>query len=135
MRLEGPEVQVFDDCQVGEFVQWEPRHENSFSSDSFLQSYLARVLPAELLDDIRPDLTNFGLRCATDIQVLGRECEANPPQLIQTSAWGERVDILQTCPAWKQLKVSLSLRSNPAVLDGACISVSLSGGGPDSSGL
>ena len=99
--------------QVGEFVQWEPRHENSFSSDSFLQSYLSRVLPAQLLDTIRPDLNNFGLRCATEIQVLGRECEANPPQLIQTSAWGERVDILQTCPAWKQMKVFLGKPPSP----------------------
>ena len=62
MWLEGLECFIIVTCQVGEFVQWEPRHENSFSSDSFLQSYLARVLPAELLDDIRPDLTNFGLR-------------------------------------------------------------------------
>lgn len=91
--------------QVGEFVQCEPRHENSFTSDSFLQSYLRRVVPGHILETIRPDLNNFGHRCATDVQVLGRECEVNPPQLIQTSAWGERVDILQTCPAWKQLKV------------------------------
>ena len=95
-------------CEVGEFVQAEPRHENSFSSDSFLQSYLARVLPVSLLDNIRPDLERFGVRCATDIEALGRECEVNPPQLIQTSAWGERVDILQTCQAWKQLKVFIS---------------------------
>ena len=105
---------MFDDCQVGEFVQWEPRHENSFSSDSFLQAYLERVLPAELLDTIRPDLTNFGLRCATEIEVLGRECEANPPQLVQTSAWGQRVDFLQTCPAWKQLKVFIISTSQPS---------------------
>lgn len=96
--------QQFTKAKVGEFVQCEPWHENSFTSDSFLQSYLRRVVPGHILDTISPDLNNFGHRCATDIQVLGRECEVNPPQLIQTSAWGERVDILQTCPAWKQLK-------------------------------
>ena len=67
MRLEGREL--FDDHQVGEFVQWEPRHENSFSSDGFLQSYLKRVMPPQLLQSITSDLTNFGQRCATDIQV------------------------------------------------------------------
>lgn len=96
---------MFDDCQVGEFVQLEPRHENIFTSDGFLQSYLARLVPAQLLADIRPDLINFGLRCATEVEVLGRECEANPPTLVKTSAWGRRVDFLQTCAAWKQLKV------------------------------
>ena len=132
--MNGIEQRWFNVDQVGEFVQLEPRHENSFSSDSFLQSYLARVLPAQLLDTIRPDLNNFGLRCATEIQVLGRECEANPPQLIQTSAWGERVDILQTCPAWKQMKVFLSKTLSP-VLYSSCVLGHLSRGGSDSCGL
>ena len=29
---------------------------------------------------------------------LGQECEANPPYLQQTDAWGHRVDKLVTCP-------------------------------------
>ena len=38
-------------------------------------------------------------------QVLGRECEVNPPYLVQTSAWGDRLDHIETCPAWKKMKV------------------------------
>ena len=29
---------------------------------------------------------------------LGQECEANPPYLQQTDAWGHRIDKLVTCP-------------------------------------
>ena len=38
-------------------------------------------------------------------QVLGRECEVNPPYLVQTSAWGDRLDHIETCLAWKKMKV------------------------------
>ena len=41
------------------------------------------------------------------VKVLGRECEANPPYLVATSAWGERVDQIVTCPAWRRMKVAL----------------------------
>jgi len=94
----------FARAKVGNFVQSEPWHENPFLSDKFLATYLARVLPGEVLTDIKSDLERFGERCATEIQVLGRECEVNPPYLIQTTAWGQRVDHIVTCPAWKQMK-------------------------------
>ena len=55
--------------QVGNFVQSEPCHENPFLSDKFLATYLARVLPREVLTDIKSDLERFGERCATEIQV------------------------------------------------------------------
>ena len=38
-------------------------------------------------------------------QVLGRECEVNPPYLVQTSAWGDRLDHIETCQAWRKMKV------------------------------
>ena len=56
--------------KVGNFVQSEPQHENPFTSDSFLQSYLSRLLPQEIQTVIRPDLKMFGEKCATNIQVL-----------------------------------------------------------------
>ena len=106
----------------------------SVTSDGFLQSYLARLLPREAGHFIRSDLQTFGDRCASEIQVqsslgtltcfsddlfmlfiamqaLGRECEDNPPYLVQTSAWGERRDEIVTCPAWKRMKVSATSSS------------------------
>lgn len=87
----------FARAKVGDFVQSEPQHENPFTSDGFLQSYLARLLPREAEQFIRSDLENFGDRCASEIQALGRECEDNPPYLVQTTAWGERRDQIVTC--------------------------------------
>ncbi|XP_023332760.1 acyl-CoA dehydrogenase family member 11 [Eurytemora carolleeae] len=88
----------------GDFVQAEPQHQNSWTSDGFLQSYFKLNLPKEIFNQIEPDLTRFGGRCADDIWKLGRECEENPPYLRQTTAWGKRVDDIITCNAWKEQK-------------------------------
>jgi len=94
----------FAKAKVGNFVQEEPQHENSFTSDTFLQSFLRRTVPKDIMDAIEPDLTRFGERCATDIYALGQECEVNPPYLRQSTAWGRRVDQIVTCQAWKDQK-------------------------------
>ena len=65
-----PYILIFLTFKVGNFVQSEPQHENPFTSDSFLQSYLSRLLPQEIQTVIRPDLEMFGEKCATNIQVL-----------------------------------------------------------------
>lgn len=87
----------------GSFFQEAPRLGNQFSGDLFLQSYLKRVLPYEVLQEIFPDLQHFGHRVATDIYSMGRECELQPPKLEQFDAWGKRVDNIQTCQGWRQL--------------------------------
>ena len=57
-----------------------------------------------MIADIFPELERFGLRVATDIYRLHRECELNPPRLEHYDAWGKRVDNVITSPAWKQMK-------------------------------
>ncbi|XP_007445118.1 acyl-CoA dehydrogenase family member 11-like, partial [Python bivittatus] len=49
-------------------------------------------------------LERFGARMRDEIDFLGRECELNPPRLQQFDAWGQRVDQIITCPAWKRMK-------------------------------
>ena len=56
-----------------------------------------------MLQEISPDLENFGHRVATDIHSMGKECELQPPRLEYFDAWGQRVDNIQTCQGWKQL--------------------------------
>ncbi|KAL8180504.1 UNVERIFIED_CONTAM: hypothetical protein K2H54_026139 [Gekko kuhli] len=51
-----------------------------------------------------PDLERFGARLKNEIDLLGRECELNPPRLQQFDAWGQRVDQIITCAAWKKMK-------------------------------
>jgi len=87
----------------GSFFQEAPRLRNQYSGDLFLQSYLRRILPTEVLQEIRPDLEKFGHRVATDIDSMGRQCELQPPRLEHFDAWGWRVDNIHTCQAWRQL--------------------------------
>lgn len=56
-----------------------------------------------MLQEISPDLENFGHRVATDIHSMGKECELQPPRLEYFDAWGQRVDNIHTCQGWKQL--------------------------------
>lgn len=54
--------------------------------------------------EVNVDLERFGARLRDEIAFLGRECELNPPSLLHFDAWGQRVDQVITCPAWKKLK-------------------------------
>ncbi|XP_078361847.1 acyl-CoA dehydrogenase family member 11-like isoform X2 [Oculina patagonica] len=94
---------TFAASRRGSFFQEAPRLGNQFSGDLFLQSYLKRILPNEVLQEIRSDLEQFGHRVATDINSMGRECELQPPRLEHFDAWGTRVDNIHTCQGWKQL--------------------------------
>ncbi len=94
----------FSRAKVGEFVQEQPFHENAFLSDQFTIENLKRLMPNEVYSEIEPDLTNFGQRVSTDIWNLGQECAVNEPYLKQTTAWGQKVDEIVTCNAWKEQK-------------------------------
>lgn len=100
----------FQRAREGDFRQEAPRHENSWSSDWVLQSFLNRHLPKEVLEEtvlfqtaaqvlagVAGDLQRWGERCATEVWALGRQCEENPPYLQQTDAWGHRVDRCRSC--------------------------------------
>ena len=94
----------FSRGKVGNFVQDQPLHENAFSSDPFLIQNLKRLIPKDMFSAIEPDLNSFGRRVSTDIWRLGQECAINEPYLNQTTAWGQKVDEIVTCDAWKQQK-------------------------------
>ncbi|XP_042334935.1 acyl-CoA dehydrogenase family member 11-like isoform X2 [Sceloporus undulatus] len=54
--------------------------------------------------EVNPDLERFGALVKDEIDPLGRECESQPPWLLQFDAWGRRVDEIVTCAAWKRMK-------------------------------
>lgn len=56
------------------------------------------------MKEIESDLRQFGEKVATNIHQLHIECEKNEPILEPYDAWGNRVDKLVTCNAWKQMK-------------------------------
>uniref|UniRef100_A0A669PXA4 Acyl-CoA dehydrogenase family member 11 n=1 Tax=Phasianus colchicus TaxID=9054 RepID=A0A669PXA4_PHACC len=59
---------------------------------------------AEVLEEVNQELEGFGNRLLTKIRPLGWECELNPPVFRQYDAWGQRVDHIVTCSAWKRMK-------------------------------
>eukprot|EP00026_Physarum_polycephalum_P003279 Phypoly_transcript_03289.p1 GENE.Phypoly_transcript_03289~~Phypoly_transcript_03289.p1 ORF type:complete len:598 (+),score=74.08 Phypoly_transcript_03289:129-1922(+) len=86
------------------FVQDSPRLGNQYTEDSALQDVLKRVCPANVLSSFEPDLIRWGERVVGDVLQYGRECEDNPPKLIQVNAYGRRVDNIVVAPGWDRLK-------------------------------
>ncbi|XP_034026016.1 acyl-CoA dehydrogenase family member 11-like [Thalassophryne amazonica] len=91
----------FSRAQTGPFFQERPVLKNPFLEDALLRGYLRRHLNQEAAFS---DLCAFGERVANEVDILGRECEVTPPQLVHFDPWGRRVDHIVTSPAWKRLK-------------------------------
>ncbi|HXY31428.1 MAG TPA: acyl-CoA dehydrogenase family protein [Gemmatimonadaceae bacterium] len=86
-----------------EFFQGGPQLGNQYDDDSLLQAYLRWRLPSAMRDEIEPGLRRLGARAATDILALGDAAEADPPRHVPFDAWGQRVDRIETSPAWQAL--------------------------------
>ncbi|XP_033109420.1 acyl-CoA dehydrogenase family member 11-like isoform X2 [Anneissia japonica] len=100
--LPGPSDIPYSRAKLGAFSQVKPKLTNAFTEDNLLQTFLRRTVPKEVLDRIYSDLERFGERIASEIDGLGEECEKNPPKHKAFDAWGNRVDELNTCVAWKK---------------------------------
>lgn len=86
-----------------DFIQAGPGLGNQYDDDKMLQSYLQRLIPAEIFREIEPDLRNMGERAVSDILEMGLDAEANQPQLIQYDPWGKRIDHIKVARGWQQL--------------------------------
>jgi alkylation response protein AidB-like acyl-CoA dehydrogenase len=88
---------------MSEFFQSPPVLENQYLDDRPLRSLLARLLPAEVLEKITPDLTRLGARAIGDIAAAGEAAEAQPPRHVPYDAWGRRVDEIVVSEGWRHL--------------------------------
>lgn len=88
---------------MSEFLQDAPRLGNQYDDDPLLRGYLRWRLPANMCDEIEPDLRRLGQRAVTDILALGELAEASPPRHVPYDAWGQRVDRIDMSDAWHQL--------------------------------
>ncbi len=85
------------------FIQAGPTLSNAYERDPLLRAYLAYQLDEDEFKRVDADLTQFSQRIDHEIRALGEEAEANPPTHIPYSAWGERIDEIQTSKAWQKL--------------------------------
>lgn len=95
---------TFQHSNSGTFFQNEPVLANVYTQDKFLYRYLKRHMPSKYFVNVNNDLQKFGDRLVEEIHIKGIDCEKNPPHLQQFDAWGNRIDKVITCQAWKSMK-------------------------------
>ena len=83
------------------FQQTPPTPGNQYEADRVLRSYLARVLPAEVLREIEPQLAELGALAGGELYELQLADRLNEPRLTQWNAWGERIDEIELTPLWR----------------------------------
>ena len=85
------------------FFQDGPQLTNQYESDRVLREFLAASLPDDVMADVEPDLHRFGQRVVDDVAALAEQAERHEPRLVSYDAWGQRVDQIETSPAWSAL--------------------------------
>src|SRR5215467_5649437 len=83
------------------FEQAPPTLGNQYEDDRVLRSYLARVLPAEMLTEIEPSLLAMGEIAGGQLYQLQLADRLHEPKLTQWDAWGNRVDRIELTPLWQ----------------------------------
>jgi alkylation response protein AidB-like acyl-CoA dehydrogenase len=89
------------DLRVMHFQQAPPTLGNQYHDDRVLRSYLARVLPAEMLREIEESLAEMGRLAGADLYELQLADRLNEPALTQWDAWGNRIDKIELTPLWR----------------------------------
>jgi alkylation response protein AidB-like acyl-CoA dehydrogenase len=84
------------------FIQTPPRLGNQYEDDTFLRSYLRRVLPGAMLPEIEPELRELGRLAGGELYELQLLDRLNEPKLTSWDAWGNRVDRIEVSPLWQR---------------------------------
>ncbi|WP_129644929.1 acyl-CoA dehydrogenase family protein [Peristeroidobacter agariperforans] len=84
------------------FIQSPPQLGNQYGDDPFLRAYLQRRLPAEMLAQIEPSLTELGELAGGELYRLQLQDRLNEPTLTQWDAWGNRIDRIEVSPLWRR---------------------------------
>ena len=85
-----------------DFTQTPPSLSNQYTNDRVLKSYLKRVLPNAVHSAVEPSLRDLGEIAGGALYDLQQADLPNEPTLTQWSAWGERIDRLETTDVWKR---------------------------------
>src|SRR5688500_16366971 len=73
---------------------------NQYEDDRVLRSYLARVLPADMLREIEVSLAEMGRLAGGELYQLQLADRLNEPRMTQWDAWGNRIDKIELTPLW-----------------------------------
>jgi acyl-CoA dehydrogenase len=84
------------------FQQTPPELGNQYEDDRVLRSYLARVLPGEMLREIENSLRQMGELAGGELYRMQLEDRLNEPKLTQCDAWGNRIDEIELTPLWRR---------------------------------
>ena len=86
-------------------LQDPPRLVDEWTDDLALRRLLERILPAEVLAEITPELAALGVLTATDLKALSDEVDspAHEPRLRPFDAWGRRIDDVEVSPLWERI--------------------------------
>jgi len=85
------------------FVQEAPRPRDRLREDRPLRHTLERLLPADVLEEAMPELSEMAALATGSLQDLADRAEAHPPRHVPFDAWGRRVDLVEVDPAWIRL--------------------------------
>ncbi|GFE86193.1 acyl-CoA dehydrogenase family protein [Steroidobacter agaridevorans] len=84
------------------FIQSPPALGNQYGDDPFLRAYLQRRLPAGMLAQIEPSLSELGELAGGELYRLQLQDRLNEPTLTQWDAWGNRIDRIEVSPLWRR---------------------------------
>lgn len=84
------------------FQQAPPELGNQYEDDRVLRSYLARVLPTQMMREIEDSLNEMGRLAGGELYQLQLQDRLNEPKLTQWDAWGNRVDQIELTPLWRK---------------------------------
>jgi len=82
------------------FFQAPPSLGNQYTDDRVLRSSLARLLSAEQLSAIEPELSALGELAGGELYRMQLADREHEPRLVQWDAWGKRVDQIELTPLW-----------------------------------
>jgi hypothetical protein len=84
------------------FQQAPPTLGNQYHDDRVLRSYLRRVLPVDVLQEIESSLVEMGRLAGGELYQLQLADRLNEPRLTQWDAWGNRIDKIEVTPLWRE---------------------------------
>ncbi len=84
------------------FTQAPPQLGNQFRDDPLLASWLRRTIPAEAAREIAAELDELGRIAGGELYALQLADRENEPVLRQWDAWGNRQDVVDVSPLWRE---------------------------------